>query len=231
MHPFFTFVALFFLLIVNRTESVFGQQPDPIMNPESWVYENVYRDGDLQYQSIRELASEKHGDYVPFTHFLDQKLGCEKGVSSERYNLAVDFSWNISGGYSELGLTRKHYAVGYASAFGNGLSMGLVILDVKNHWTAFAMTHSEDFWNYTDGGWRRRQFSEEFQKHFYIPHFSLFLVDDSSNQFNSDAEALAREWVEKFSLTKGYVSQYQDLRFYADDLPMKIYEIKCDRQR
>ncbi len=208
-----------------------AQQDEPEIDPETWVYESVIKDGKLQFKTFGEWTDSQSMEYRPLTIFVDSKLGCKPAIDAIRVdNLSSDWFWRTSGAPQDLMEFDNQYVVAEGYAFKNATSKSLMILDVVNRWAAFAMTHSKDHWNHENGAPRHgREFSAEYQKKYFVTYFSLFLVDNSSEMFRQDAMLIARLWFENYGIGgKPGLGMLGVNRIYLDEQPMTVYEIRCD---
>lgn len=218
------------LCIVPLSNNTGAEEVDTGVDPETWVYESVVKDGELQFKTFGDWTGSQSKEYKPLTIFVDSKLGCKPPIDAIRVgNLSRDWFWRTSGAPLDMSLIDGQYVAAEGYAFKNATSRSLMILDVVNRWAAFAMTHSKDHWDHEDGAPRYgREFSIEYQRKYYVTYFSLFLVDPSSDVFRRDAMLIARMWLEGYGLGgKEGLGNGPETQYYLDNEPMGVYEVRC----
>lgn len=208
-----------------------AEQPN-VAEAQDWVFESVVENGELQFTSFHDWADTQSMDYRPLTIFVDGKLGCKTPISLPGIVDDLANDWFIRMSVASRPLSMKlidgRYVVAEGHRYKEAVSKGLIILDIENRWSAFAMNHGFDYWRFEDGGWQSTRYSEEHQRDYHPPYFSLFLPDPSSDAFALRARQLTRTWIEGYGFggKPGFGSGRQH-RLYADGLPIQVYEVRC----
>lgn len=205
-------------------DSAMRWPPEKIMensvpDPEAWVYAHVLKDGEPAFPYTHLLIWQK-----PFQDFVDRKLGCMKSIGGrdsktrlDERGLNNDVLLSIVGGglTSRMALMYDHYLVGYGCMWGFCHAKGIMILDVKNRWAAFAIRNFRNYWASENDDVVRSKYREE--------GADIFLVDNSSDAFHSRV-------LEIVSLWKKEIWDYTfNPKIPNTDLPIRTYSIQCDR--
>ena len=115
-----------------------------VPDPEGWMYEHAVKDGKPAFPYTHQMVGQH-----PVQAFIKRKLGCMFSMSN--YNRTLDHSVTEAifgaGRSSRMALIDGQYLVGHACIWRNCTTKGLMILDIKNRWSAFAYKSSQDMWS------------------------------------------------------------------------------------
>lgn len=183
---------------------------DPVPDPEAWVYEHVVNNGRPAFADTNLLASQR-----PVQDFIEKKVGCMKPMFYRDYSMGVQVLGSFFGFGSKVALIDGQYFVGNScSSIGPSrdcVQRGLMVLDVKNRWAAFGISHSRNYWEskYYDVGMAQPRV------------LTLLFVDDSPTSFQRAVGRIVERW-----RTEGWMSS-----FPPDDrnIPIETYGFRCDR--
>ena len=210
-------------LAISRTGAAEIFENNSVPDPAGWVYDNAYRDGDFGYFNMNRFAGNH-----PFHDFMKLKLGCLRGIDDGRYSLNYNLASIFGGRPNGMLYVNDQYFVGYSCDHFFCPQKALVILDLVNRWAAFGMAHTKDNWNFPGEDFNSIFYSEKYQTYYSIPVVSLFLVDDSSAEFNAAADRLIKAWLNRYSLSNGRKDKYNNDKYYVDNPQVKTYAFRCD---